>query len=210
VGDPVRNAVSDLSASLARARELTGQRDTLTAAVITGSPGGAVSSPPWNPAAADVVTTVHEGARRLEASLRAQVTGKPGRRRGGSDENTILALEAVSNLSAAIGAHTPGTPGRCECDTCRVTRILGRWTTAAQLLPAIDEGIHWSVIPGRPRCPYCHTFALRAARAYGVVACHNPDCEDSDGNQPAGRLDISALNGDVILAWNDGLVWGEQ
>lgn len=211
VATPVRDAVDALAQTLPRAAALTATPDVITPAVIS-SGGQAESEPPWNAQAAYVVTDVAAGARDLEARLYTAVTGQRRAARGGSDGNTGAAIEQIARLAAALPGHQPcpHTPRcrRCCCETCCAAARVGAWVVSAKLLPAIDEAARWIPIPGDPPCPYCSTPSLRYAQRQLIVACHNPDCADSDGNTPAAHCGYSPRDAAPALMWRDGLVTG--
>ena len=155
-----------------------------------GKPG---SRPPWNPAAASAAMDAHEGLRRLEASLRRDVTGHPGRRRGGSDANTAAALKAIEALGHAVTASA----------MAEAARILDRWSRQIQELPAVDEAEHAQKIPAP--CPYCGFAMLRVYPREGRVTClRKGACFDADGRHPVGTMEVGRLGPQV--RWNDGLV----
>jgi hypothetical protein len=158
-----------------------------------GQPG---TRPPWNAAAAGALMDAHEGVRRLEASLRRDVTGRTGPRRGGSDANTDAAIKAIEQLGHAVGDDAAADAGR----------ILERWSRRIRELPAVDESQPWRKMPG-VTCPYCNFPMLWVQARAGRVAClRGGACFDADGRPPAGRLDVSRLTGDPLIMWNDGLV----
>jgi hypothetical protein len=189
--DSLAASCADLARWLPAATVLTRHPDT-DGSTGSGQPG---SRPPWNTAAANAVTDAAEGVRRLEASLRRDVTGRPGRRRGGSDANTAAALKAIENL----GRHP-------EADAYTAYRCLQRWTRAIQQLPAVDEAEPWRRVPAK--CPYCGFAMLRIQARLGRVACLRGGgaCTDGDGRPPVGQLDVSQLTGDPLIRWADGLV----
>lgn len=157
-----------------------------------GKPG---SRPPWNPAAASAAMDAHEGLRRLEASLRRDVTGRTGPRRGGSDANTMAALKAIEALGHAVTADA----------MAEAARILDRWSRAIQELPAVDEAEPWRRVSAT--CPYCGFGMLRVKSRSGEVTClRHGACFDTDNRHPIGRMDISRLTGDAVITWADGLV----
>jgi hypothetical protein len=167
---------------------------------ITGS--STKSAAPWNAPAADALMTAHEGARRLEASLRIQVTGRPGARRGSSTGHTLAALSAIVRLAEAVDEH----------DAARAARILARWARSIELLPGLDEAVRWVPIrldpdaPTPPKCRYCQRFTLRLAEGRFAVACLNPGCPgDEHGQQPVARLELTELHG-AALVWSDGTI----
>jgi len=205
----VREAAFALRDAYVRAEACIATRDTDQPQMISGSsPAG--TAPPWNPQAANAALDIHEGARRLEASLHTQITRRPRRRRGGSEANTAAAIRGVGDLGASLPGHVPCLHSprhtRCCCDACRACQIINRWVNQALLLPAIDEGWRWSPMPGDPPCPYCSCLTLRVAERLYVIACHNSDCKDSDGNTPTARLGPAPHTQQAAVLWNDGLV----
>jgi len=222
----IADAAAALTASLTAAQLLIGEPDQQTPAMISAG-GTPDSRPPWNPQAANAILDAWAGIRALEAGLRRRVTGTwlP---RGGSDANTGAALDAIVGLAEAVDPHEPRDPadrGPCPCPQCRILRLLGRWETAAQALPAIDGVIRWQPVRAGPRpscptcagrpcadharpaaCPYCSTFSLRAAPDRYLVACFNADCADEEGRPPLARLDVSRVTGEPMLVWSDGRV----
>jgi hypothetical protein len=197
--------VADAAAELARmtdeAEQLTAEHDQVLAAVV--APADPESRPPGNAAALDVVTTVHEGIRRLEFALLCEITpdSPPAKRRGGSDANTYSAIESVVRLCSAVSRH------RAD----EVARLLGRWTAAAKRLPALDELARWIPLardPGKlpPACQYCGKYSLRVLEDSVIIACLRPGCRDSDGNSPVGRLGFDKETHRPCLMWNDGTV----
>lgn len=160
---------------------------------IAGSPA------PWHPEAGVLLYLVAEEARRLEASLRLEVTGHTGPRRGGSDTNTGLALGAIANLVHAV----PDDHAQAAA------RIVGRWIRQARQVADIGLEERWTPVPAPPGklpppCPYCRTYSLRVAIRAGLIGCINRGCEDSQGTRPHGRLERSRLNGDPMIIWADG------
>lgn len=165
---------------------------------VAGSPA------PWHQEAGMVLMTAHEGVRRLEASMRRDVTGGLGRRRGGSLGNTSSALAAVCNLSYGV----PDASAR------KATRIIGIWISQAKVLRDIDQAPRWEPLrtapaksgTGRlaPACPYCSTYSLRTARVSGAVRCFNPACRDNNGDAPCGQLLEAPYTGHPMIVWADG------
>ncbi|NJP93930.1 hypothetical protein HCN51_31600 [Nonomuraea sp. FMUSA5-5] len=159
----------------------------------TGSPA------PWNADAALLLYTISEEARRLEASLRRDVAGHVGDRRGGSDVNTVAALKAIMNLAY-------GVPER---DARRAARIIGRWVRSArQVIGEEERAVPLPAAPGAtpPPCPYCTTFSLRVVLRDGRLWCINDGCKDGRGRRPHGRMTRSDLNGDGMIEWDDGRI----
>ena len=182
---------------------------TLTVLVVdqdvepsTGRSGIPSPRTPGNTGALNAEMDAHQIIRRVEASLRLAVTGKPGRARGGSDSSTRAALKAIEKLGEAV------SPAARQL----AARLLDRASTTIGQLPAVDEVPRWEKIrpgPGGmpPKCPNCETYSLRVAVASGVVVCVFPGCEDLDGRKPPqARMDISKLDGRPVLVWRDGLV----
>lgn len=175
------------------------------------------SRPPWNAEVADAILSAHEVIRRLEASLRVAVNGHPGKPRGGSDANTKAALKAIRNLAAAIPYEVRDEYGKLAWPCQRLAeRVLARAAQRIGQLTAVDTTVRWEKIrrgPGGlpPQCPNCQMYSLRVAFASGAVICVYPGrdgqgCLDLDGKPAQGRLEISSLTGDPILAWRDGTV----
>jgi hypothetical protein len=181
------------------ARLLPAARALMHVPAATGTTGGSHpgSRPPWQPDAADAAMDAHEGLRRLEASVRAGVTGHHGPRRGGSDANTAAALTAIGRLGAALD----------ESDAARAAAIVDRWSRQVAMLPAVDTAEPWRRVPGA-RCPYCGTAMLRVQPRAGLVTClrYGACTGDSDGNHPMGRMAVSGIDGSAQVVWNDGLV----
>ena len=182
---------ADLRHWLPAAQALTTEPDT-DGTTTGGKPG---SRPPWNPAAANAAMDAHEGLRRLEASLRLAVTGRPGPRRGGSDANTMAAIKAIEALGNAVTADAMVT----------AAHVLDRWAIAIQQLAAIDQAERWQRVHGAA-CPYCGNTMLRLSPRAGRVTCLRfGACSDSDGNHPVGYVQ-QALDGTPCVEWADGLV----
>jgi hypothetical protein len=80
------------------------------------------------------------------------------------------------------------------------------WTTAILQLPAVDEAERPQRVPAD--CPYCGFGMMRVFPRSGTVACLRGAgaCQDSDGNPPLGVMGRSALNGEPMIKWRDGLV----
>lgn len=160
---------------------------------VTGSPA------PWHAEAAAVLLTVHEGARRLEASLRRDVSGRLGERRGASTENTRSALRSIVRLAEALD----------DDQVKDAARIVGRWVTAARQLRDVDQAEKWEPLPRRPGqlpppCDYCRTYSLRWNRRSGEVRCVNGECRDGDDMRPVARMEIGRFSGVAALVWRDG------
>ena len=197
---PVAEEAAELRRALAAAKACTAIHDADTAAMI-GPATAAHSTPPWNPQAAYAVTGIHAAVRDIEARLYREVTGQEPRTRGGSDRNTILAIERIPTLAAFAAA------------TQWVIRELRQITIPALQLPAVGERDRWIPIrltPGDhkpPLCPYCGHPSLRLAERAYVVMCFYPSCADGDGNRPHARLDVNRLDGTPVLIGADGSTW---
>lgn len=166
---------------------------TITHNKVTGSPA------PWHAEAAGILLDIHEGVRRLEASIRRDITGNLGQRRGGSDGNTEAALAAIASLSNAL------TDG----DVQQAARILSVWLSHARQIRDIDLEPSWAPLPSvpgapPPSCPYCRTYSLRFARQSGAVRCANPRCVDSDERRPYGLIEQGKYTGRAMLVFADG------
>lgn len=199
--EEITTLVAELKTLLPRLAELLPEqvadptRGTLSHHRVTGSPA------PWHPEAGPVLMTIHAGVRELEADLRYHVTGCAGTARGGSDGNTLAALDAIVRLAF-------GTPDDVAQDAAR---RLGRWIEQARQIRDIGESERWIPIhvpKGQlpPSCPYCRTFGLRVAQESGRVACANPKCVDENGERPKGRIDKNRLDGSAMLVWADGRI----
>lgn len=162
---------------------------------VSGSPA------PWHDEAAGVYTAIHAGARELEREVREHITGHPGEPRGGSDDNTRQALQAVVQLAHAAD----------EDEQARATRLVASWCREARQVSDIDQQEQWVKMPRRPgqappACPYCGLMSLRWSRERGLVRClTNPDCADADGNRPSARMEYGQYSGQGWLLFRDGL-----
>jgi hypothetical protein len=170
-------------------------RDLLTEPDQQGSAGHAqpASTPPWNQAAANAVFDIHAAVRAVELDLRYEVTGT-GEARGGSDANTVLALDAIAAFETAVTAVSASV----------AAGVLARLADAVLMLPAVDLEER----PQRVRapCPYCGRLMLRLLPRKGAVTCVAfGSCADSDGRHPVGRIGRS-LDGSAVIEWADGLV----
>lgn len=160
---------------------------------VTGSPA------PWHTEAAAALLDITEGARRLEASLRRDVGGNLGARRGNSDPNTRAALRSIVRLAEALAGDQVKT----------AARIVAQWVTAARQLRDIDQADRWEPLPRLPGtlpppCDYCTTYSLRWNRRSGEVRCVLPDCRDGDGHRPVARMEVGRFTGLAALVWRDG------
>jgi len=184
------DALADLAAWLPRAQALTAIPDTAPANGTRSQPG---SRPPWNAAAANALYDALEGIRRLETSLRWEVTGRDAPPPHLSHAGPTLA--AIGSLAEAID----------ERDRSRAAAYLVKLTTPVLQLAAVDEEERPQRVPAP--CPYCGFVMLRVYPRSGRVACVRAGaCADSDGNTPQGRAGRSPMDGTPRIEWNDGLV----
>ena len=149
-------------------REVAEPSSTANAAVGM-SPRPADSPEPWDAPAGRALMDAHEGIRRLEARLRYELTGHPGRRRGPSQGNTAAALISAPKLAAGLGEDA-------EADA---VRFLERLINEAEVHCAIDKAEQWRPLRSRA-CPRCGCFFLRimldaAKRPAGRVECFGHD-----------------------------------
>jgi hypothetical protein len=191
----VADAAAALTDAITTAEALITEPDTTPAGAIGGAAG---SAPPWNTAAANALLDAHQLTRRLEASLRYAVTGHTGSPRGGSDANTAAAILAITRLAEAVS----------DDSAALAARLMDRATSAVDRLPAVDTADVWQHL--RSCCPYCGMGMLRACMSgehYGEVTCLRfGACFDQAGHHPRGRLGVSGVTGDGLVAWADGLV----
>ncbi|MFG3439909.1 hypothetical protein ACGF0J_21900 [Nonomuraea sp. NPDC047897] len=160
---------------------------------VSGSPA------PWHAEAGPLLMTIHAGVRELEQDLHYATSGHTGEARGGSDRNTLAALDSIVRLAF-------GAPEDLARDA---SYRLGRWIERARQVRDIGAAERWIPIhvpQGQlpPTCPYCKTYSIRLAQESGRVACVNPRCEDERGDRPRGRIDKNRLDGSAMLVWADG------
>ena len=140
------------------------------------------SKPPWNSAVAYVLTDIHAAVRELEQDFRYQVTGTV-MMRGGSDGNTIAAINAVGKLAAALD-HAMAD---------HAARLLNRYVTAVMQLPAVDLEERCRQVPAP--CPRCQRRMLRVYERSGRVACL--------GCATRGQMMPGTVS-DGYIEWQDG------
>lgn len=198
--DSITDHVAELRDLLAVLAELLPEPVTDPTTGSTTTRRDVIGSPaPWHAQAAGILLDIHEGARRLEASIRRDITGHLGARRGGSDANTTAALTAITSL--AYGLDHDGAK--------RTARILSVWISHANQIRDIDLEPSWAPLPSipgapPPSCPYCRTYALRFARQSGAVRCANPRCRDTEENRPYGLIEQGKYTGRAMLVFADG------
>ncbi|MER7063968.1 hypothetical protein [Streptomyces albidoflavus] len=197
--EEIPQLVSELRPLIAKLQELLPEpvvdptRGTMSHHKVTGSPA------PWHAEAGPVLLEIHAGVRELEQDLRYHVTGHTGTARGGSDGNTIAALDSIVRLAYGVDDEMAR----------EAARRLNRWIEHGMQIRDIGESEKWIPIhvpKGQlpPACPYCKTFSIRLAQESGRVACSNPRCEDEKGERPRGRIEKNQLDGTPTLVWADG------
>jgi hypothetical protein len=188
----------------AEVSEAKGQYRKLELAIASQSPrlpgrsgGKPGSRPPWNTAAAMLILEMQAGSRHEETRLKL-LLGLPARHRGGSDANTLLALDAIVTLADAAGDEAAWP----------VLHWLGRWNGAAARAlgeaSAITELPRQPGEPARP-CPFCGCLTLRFWALHGIVRCVNPDCRDDEGRRPWAKVEYSGFTQQLELVWMDGV-----
>lgn len=196
-----RDACDQLAGYLPELERLTPEPDDAAFAVpgMTGRP--AASPLPGNAQALYALTGIHATARQIEAILKyAAGARRPGPlvTRGGSEGNTLRALDAIPGLVAVV-----------DHDLFRmVIGELERRLNDARSIPAIDEAQQWRRLRGRP-CPYCGCYFLetlldRSGRSTGHIECHAVGCRDGNLSRPAAGIGTDE-HGRPVLAWADGL-----
>jgi hypothetical protein len=183
---PLPEVCADLKPLLPVLEDLVTQPDTQPMPGRT-QPG---SRPPWNTAVANILFIIHAGVRELEQDFRYQVTGTMTLR-GGSDVNTIRAIDAVCRLAEALD----------QAYADMAARLFTRYVTAAMQLPAIDleERCRIVIVPdGSERaCPDCTRRMLRVFERSGRVACLG--CEKRGQMMPG-------MVSDGYIEWEDGTI----
>lgn len=156
------------------------------------------SQPPWNAAAAHLVLDLHTASRDWEALLRDHLD-MGFQPRGGDDENTVFALQAISNLAESSLDEIVS-----EC-----AHWLGGWCSRALVVLGdheLPQRLPRDVGGPEPRCPYCNHLTLRFWPIRGEVRCINPACQDESERQPIARMEYSNVSQEWVLAWRDGSV----
>jgi hypothetical protein len=171
-------ACADLQPWLAVLETLITEPDTQPLAGRT-QPG---SWPPWNTQVAYVLTDVHAGVRELEQDFRYQVTGSMTVR-GGSDGNTLAAIDAVCRLAEALD----------QAMADHAARMFSRYITQVMQLPAVDleePPQRWPV-----PCPRCDGENIFVRPRLGVIGC--PIC---------GKGHVRVTVSDGVIQWEDGTI----
>jgi len=207
--DLVREACTLLASYLPRLERLAPEPDVAAPA----APGMAARPPaaplPGNAAALFALTSVHATARQLEGVLKYAAgarRGGPLAVRGGSDANTLAALDAIGALAEIA-----------DDDLYRlVIAELEQRLDEARSVAAIDEAQRWRHLRGRA-CPYCGCLVtLKVAldargRPTGHVECFagaradGGRCLDGNGLRPVAAMGTDE-RGRPVLAWADGRV----
>jgi hypothetical protein len=155
------------------------------------------SQPPWNAAAASVIMQLSQLARSTEAQFRVEAS-QPVRRRGGSDKNTLLALESIASCTEAVDDHA----------IIKALHDFTSWSSQARrVLGELELPQRLPRLPGQsePVCPFCKRKSLRAFPLYGYIACILPLslCHDSEGRKPRAQLEYSSFTKQLELVWQD-------
>jgi hypothetical protein len=202
--DLVREACDLLAGYLPQLARATPEPD----AAAFAAPGMTARPPaaplPGNPAVIYALTGIHATARQLEGVLKyAAGARRPGLLavRGGSDDNTLAALDSICGLIEAADDDLYGI----------VITELEQRLKETRSVAAIDEAQRWRYVQGR-YCPYCRCAALQVllderGRPSGRVECHShppPACRDGNGRRPVATMGTSD-RGEPELRWDDGL-----
>jgi len=154
------------------------------------------SQPPWCAAVAHAIMDLHARSRDAEACLRISLR-LPRRERGGSNGNTLRALENIVRLSQ----------GAQDSYVISNTKWLDGWSRKASI--ALNE----TELPRRlpriegspePPCPWCQGRTLRMFPLHGTVKCLNPECKDEEGRRPVARLEF--FEQEMVLRWQDSII----
>lgn len=152
--------------------------------------------PAWNTQAAYLVFDLHRLTRDHEDRLRERVTGTKSRR-GSSDRNTFLSIDALPNLALAAG----------QDEVHETLMVFSAWLRRArETLGEVEPLSRLPRLPGQsePRCPWCQRMTLRHQPYAGIVRCINPACLDTDGRRPFGRIELGRLSCEPLLVWSTG------
>lgn len=204
--DAVQEACRTLAGYLPVLEDLIGEPsapDALGPAAVKSRP--AFTPEPYGDAGRALMTAL-EGIRRLEASLRRDVLGHLGDRRGYSGGNTEEALAMIARLASQLPDDER---------FARACRYLERWIADARSVHGVDENRRLRHLPRQgdpddpaalpPRCSHCGTYFLVYDPDAGTVACTLYGCRDSDGQPPVATISTDE-HGRPVLAWADGLV----
>lgn len=200
---PVHTAIRNLlRESVTEALGLDSQLAVLVAARPSRPSGGFhgkidFSQPPWHAPVAQAHLELHAFSRRFERELRHELD-LPPRYRGGSDDNTPKALEAICRLSE-----------KADDFIVRLgNREIGKWCRRASIaleLTEVPRRVPRSPGQPEPRCPFCSNHTLRTRPLEAQVYCINPGCRDENGKKPEAHLEFSVVAQDWVMVWQDGI-----
>ena len=191
----LREAVIETVSLIHSLEEIIGEKPSQPTKQFTGKT--IHSQPPWFAGAANLILELHAESREMEELFRL-AAHQTARQRGGSNNNTIKALQAMDGISDAV-------------DDNRVldgARYLERWSGRARIcLGEVDRPQRLPRQPGEtePRCPFCKLHTLRWFCLRGIIRCIAPNCTDDEGRRPVAHMEISKINGDWILVWQDSI-----
>lgn len=163
------------------------------------------SQPPWAAPAALTLLELHAWVRAREAEWRLAANFAV-RRRGGSDENTLKALEALCALAHSVD------DGRVASSL----RELARWNRNARVVLGemeLPKRLPRAKGAPEPSCPYCERKSLRMLALQGIVRCVNVECRDGNERRPVARMEWSGFTQQLELIWADGvtgLITGQE
>lgn len=195
----MRDSCDLLASYLPRLARLLHLPDSPAGYADTGMTGALAHSPvPGNAGAFHASTGIHALARWWEAMLLYHHGGTSvWGRRGGSDANTLKALEAVVRLAAGA-----------DDDVLEdLARDLRRAEADAGAVPAIDEAERWRRLPGRA-CPFCGCWRLMVLLDARERPTSHVCCFGHDGGVPCRQTATAATDasGRPALRWASGLV----
>lgn len=199
---PVHVALrSRLKDSVSHALSLNDRLEKVVAVKSRDASGGFhgkidFSQPPWCAAVANVIMDLHAQSRDMEACLRISLK-LPVRPRGGSSDNTRVALENVLRLSE----------GADDGSVKQNTRTLDSWGRKAKMaLNETESPRRLPRIEGQkePACPWCKNHTLRMLPLYGTIKCMNPDCKDEEDRKPVAKLEY--FEQEFVLRWQDDII----
>ena len=197
--DLVREACTLLAGYLPQLARLTPEPDIAECAAPGMSARPSAAPVPGNVPAFYAKTSIDATARQLEGVLKYATGARRGGLlavRGGSDANTLQALDAISGLIAIA-----------DDDFYRlILSELDARLDEARCVRAIDEAQQWRYVPHH-RCRYCECASLKVALDERGAATAHVECF---GHDAAGRpcRTTAAMttdsHGRAGLAWPDG------
>lgn len=163
-------------------KDTTGRRATIVHASL-----------PWNSRVAYLVFDLAKLARGLEANLHLHVAGTVVHR-GGSDENTQLALRALPNLALGLDE---------EIAWLAASQLEAWCQHAREVIGEIEPLTRVPRTAGQPepRCPWCQQQSLRMQAQAGLIRCVNPVCRDDEGNRPVAGAQV--VEGLPVAVWKN-------